>query len=262
MSPVRSPEAHSRSPSQAASLSNDSVHLWNADLGSAAEGMQGSRRTLSREERARAVRFRFARDRERFLAARRVLREILTRYLNTTPSSVPLRQATSGKPFLVPHGHLRFNISHAGSTLLVAVARERELGVDVEWLDADVPVAELAETTLSKPERRILDGLDGERRKVAFLAFWTRKEALVKADGRGLSLPLSDVDVSDPAGRAKLWDDMMGRWTRCTRWLLQTPVIDAAHVAAVAAEGRDWHIARRRWPGDLAGTRAQAHGGG
>ncbi len=246
--------------SRSASLSNDTVYLWRADLDSAAAGLHGLGRSLSKEERVRAVRFHFTSDRERFVAGRGVLREILARYLNTTATGLPLRQATSGKPFLVDHGHLRFNISHTGSTMLVAVARGREIGVDIERFDADVAIGELAETTLSRPERRVLDRLDGESARAAFLAFWTRKEALVKADGRGMSLGLSDVDVSDPAGLVTLWDEMMGGWTRSTRWLLRTPAFDAAHVAAVAAEGRDWHIAPRRWPDDLAETPSESHG--
>lgn len=248
--------------SQAASLSNDTVQLWRADLDSAAAGPHGLGRDLSKEERRRALRFHFATDRERFVAARGVLREILARHLNTTATCLDLRQATSGKPFLVEYPHLRFNISHTSSTMLVAVAREREIGVDIERLDADVAVGELAATTLSGPERRVLDRLDGESRKAAFLGFWTRKEALVKADGRGLSLRLSDVDVSDPAGLVALWDEMRGDWTRSTRWLLRTAACDPAHVAAVAAEGHDWHVAPRRWPEDLSDTPPESHGEG
>jgi len=247
---------------EAASLSNDTVHVWDADLDSAASGHHGLARSLPDEERTRAARFHLAADRERFLAARGVLREILARYLNTTAACLRLRLGSSGKPFLLDHGHLRFNISHTGGTMLVAVAREREIGVDIERLDAHVATEELAETTLSMPERRVLNRLRGESRRGAFLAFWTRKEALVKADGRGLSLQLPDIDVSSPAGLVRLRGETTGGWTRSTRWLLQTPAFDAAHVAAVAAERRDWHIARRRWPEDLADTPSESQGDG
>ncbi len=262
MSVIGSASVDCLSPSRTPVLSNDTVHLWHADLDSAASGLHRLGRSLSKEERRRAVRFHFATDRERFVAARGVLREILARYLNTTATCVHLGQGTSGKPFLLDHRHLRFNISHTWSTMLVAVGREREIGVDIERLDADVAIGDLDETTLSMPEQRVLDRLDGESRRAAFLAFWTRKEALVKADGRGLSLRLSDIDVSAPAGLVKRWDETTGGWTRSTRWRLRTPALDAAHVAAVAAEGRDWHIARRRWPEDLVDTPSESHGVG
>lgn len=263
MSVVGSAAVDSRSPSRAASLSDDAVHLWRAHLDWAATRLHRLGGSLSKEERTRALRFHFATDRERFVASRGVLREILAHYLSTTAGCLHLRAATTGKPFVVDDRHLRFNISHTSRTMLLAVAREREIGVDIEQLDADVAIAELAETTLSMPERRVLDRLDGESGRAAFLAFWTRKEALVKADGRGLSLlRLSDIDVSGPGGLVALWDEKMGSWTRSTRWLIRAPALDAAHVAAVAAEGRDWHIACRRWPEDLAGLPPKSHGGG
>jgi 4'-phosphopantetheinyl transferase len=243
-----------RRASREAWLSNDAVHVWRADLDSAPSRVERLRRNLARDERTRAAGFHFATDRERFVAARGIVREILALYLGTPPVCLRLRQGPTGKPFLVDHRHLCFNLSHARATMLVVVAREREVGVDTERLDADASIGELAETILSKPEQRALDGLEGESRTAALLSFWTRKEALVKADGRGLSLPLSDIDVSDPAGRVTLWHEMLGSWTRCTRWLLRTPPVEAAHVAAVAAEGRNWHITHRRWPEDLADT--------
>ena len=250
------------SPSRAVSLSDDTVHVWCADLDSAASGLNHPSTSLSKEERTRAVRFHFATDRDRFVVARGILRAILARYVNTTATRLRIRQGISGKPFLVDHRHLRFNVSHTSSTMLVAVTREREVGVDIERLDHNIAIEELAEATLSMGERRVLDGLDGKPRRTAFLTFWTRKEALVKADGRGFSLGLCDVDVSDPAGHVTLRDEMMRPWSRRTRWLLQMPAVGKGHVAAVAAEGHDWHIVHRRWPGDLCGHSTESHGDG
>ena len=243
-------------------LSNDAVHLWHVDLDLATPPSTSLRASLAKNERMRAACFRFTPDAERFVAARGLLRAILSRYLNTTGACLRLRQATSGKPFLVDHCHLRFNVSHTSSTMLVAIAREREVGVDIERLDHNIAIEELAEATLSMGERRVLDGLDGKPRRTAFLTFWTRKEALVKADGRGFSLGLCDVDVSDPAGHVTLRDEMMRPWSRRTRWLLQMPAVGKGHVAAVAAEGHDWHIVHRRWPGDLCGHSTESHGDG
>lgn len=261
MAGVASP-ADSSGAGSGALLSDGEVHLWHADLDPATWRLDHLSRSLGKDERDRAARFHFAADRERFVAAHGILREILALYLQSAPVSLRLGEGSTGKPFLVDHRHLCFNVSHTRSTMLVAVARGREVGVDVERLDTNISFGELAETALSKPERRALERLDEKSRAAALLAFWTRKEALVKADGRGMSLRMADIDVSDPAGRVTLWDGMIGAWTPSTRWLLQSPGCEAAHVAAVAAEGRDWQIANRRWPEDFADAPPESQGDG
>ena len=123
-------------------LPNGAVHVWRADLDLETARLHRLGRNLSADEQARAVRFRFARDRERFIAARGLLREVLALYLDTAARRLRFRYGVHGKPFLAEHRDLRFNVSHSLDTMLVAVADKREVGVDIEHVGTDVAVEE------------------------------------------------------------------------------------------------------------------------
>ena len=132
--------------------------------------------------------------------------------------------------------------------MLLAIAHMREVGVDVEGLrNNGVAMEEIAETVLSEPEKQALARFGGEDKRTTFLRFWTRKEAYIKADGRGVSLPLERIDVSAPEGQVAVLDEATGEWRTCTRWELRTLAAGPGYVAALAAEGQDWRLARWRW---------------
>ena len=236
-----------RAPPSQPALQPDLVHVWRSDLDAEAVRPSSLRRSLSADERARGGRFRFARDRDRYFAGRSLLRGILANYLAAQPERLSLRQGSYGKPFVAGHDDFRFNLSHAGATMLVAVACRREVGIDIEQIATDLSVEELADTTLSPAELSVLNACPAEAKQTAFLRLWTRKEAYLKADGRGMSLPLTSVDVSAPGGAVALRDKSAGGWDSSTRWMLQTPAVGPGHVAALAAEGRDWHFTCFRW---------------
>lgn len=240
-----------RAPPPELSLAAGVGHVWRADLGLEAAQMRRLERNLSADERARATRFRFARDREHFIAARGLLREIAALYLDAPAWRLRFGYGAHGKPFLLEaeHDDLRFNMSHSFDTVLVAVANRREVGVDIEHVRADIAVEEIAETVFSEPEKRTLSRFDGEAKRMAFLRFWTRKEAYTKADGRGVSLPLRHIDVSVPGDRVAVLDEPTGRWQACSLWTLQTLAVGPDHVAALAAEGLDWQLSCWQWPG-------------
>ncbi len=230
-------------------LSASEVHVWRAGSGSEAARLRFLERNLSTHERARAARFRFARDRECFITARGVLREIVALYLDTPARQLTFGYGAHGKPFLTnpEHSGLRFNVSHSLDVVLVAVAYEREVGVDVEHARSGLEVGAIADMVLSTPEKRALARLEGEAKRRAFLRFWTRKEAYVKADGRGVSLPLELADVSVPADRVTVLNEVTNKWETCVRWRLQTLVVGADYAAALAAEGHDWQLVCWQW---------------
>jgi 4'-phosphopantetheinyl transferase len=211
-------------------------------------------KNLSADERERASRFRFARDRDRFIGARGLLREILALYLNASPARLSFGYSAHGKPFLAgeEYSTLRFNVSHSFDAMLLAIAHMREVGVDVEGVrnNGVATMEEIAETVLSEPEKQALARLGGEERRMTFLRFWTRKEAYIKADGRGVSLPLERIDVFAPEGRVAVLDEATGEWRTCPRWELRTLAPVPGYVAALAAEGQDWHLALWQWSGE------------
>jgi 4'-phosphopantetheinyl transferase len=245
------PAVDRREPPPNLALPVRTVHVWRASLEDLREAARLRRleQHLSVDERARTARFRFARDREHFVAARGLLREILALYLGVAARRLRFGYGPNGKPFLAEYGTLRFSVSHSLDTVLVAIAHEREVGVDIEYAHAGVAVEEIAETVFSAPEKHALSRLHGEAKRMAFLRFWTRKEAYIKADGRGVSLPLEDIDVSVPADRIAVLDEATSRWRVCTNWTLQTLAAGPDHAAALAAEGQDWRLVRCQWSG-------------
>lgn len=227
------------------------MHVWRAVLGSEAVCLRLLELNLSADERARAARFRFAQDRERFIAARGLLREIVALYLNMAARQLTFGYSVHGKPFLVEpeHSGLRFNVSHSFNVVLVAVACEREVGVDIEHMHPDLEVEAIAETVLSTPEKRALDRFDEEAKRRAFLRFWTHKEAYIKADGRGVSLPLKHINISIPTGQVAITDKITGEWRVCERWTLRNLADGTDYAAALAAEGRSWQLVQWQWSG-------------
>ena len=213
------------------------VHVWAFGLDLAPGRLEALRRWLSSDERQRAARFRFPRDRDRFVAARGQLREILARYLRTTPDALDFAYGPQGKPRLAGHDALRFNLSHSADQALLGVARGQDVGIDLERIAPGVDCERLAVHFFSAAEAAALMAMPVAARPRAFFAGWTRKEAFIKALGGGLAVPLADFDVSlDPAGPARLlrtaWDPQ-----EAAHWSLQAVEAPAGFVAAMAVRG-------------------------
>src|SRR5581483_155459 len=136
----------------------DDVHIWRLSLEGSAALAERLVETLSSGERRRAERFRFARDRDRFVVVRGVLRGLLGRYLDRDPGTLRFRYGPNGKPALRDDGFLRFNVSHSRRIALVAVAAGREVGVDVEEIRGDLDVDGLSRV-FSAAERASLAAL-------------------------------------------------------------------------------------------------------
>ncbi|MDT7808173.1 MAG: 4-phosphopantetheinyl transferase [Acidobacteriota bacterium] len=227
-------------PPRSPRLSADEVHVWRASLMRREEEMMTLLRSLSEDELRRADRFRFPRDQARFIAARGVLREILGRYLRTSPERVRFGYNAYGKPELLDaeeRERLRFNLSHAGSVALFAFASGREVGVDVETLRDDAACAEVAAEFFSRREVETLRALPAHARTRAFYNCWTRKEAYIKARGMGLSLPLDCFDVSLAPGEPAALLATRGTEPEAARWSLREIDVETTYVAAVAVEG-------------------------
>lgn len=155
---------------------------------------------LDTEEQARAARFRFARDRQLYVQAHVLLRRVLSQHAEIAPQDWRFERGRDGKPALCRRHHpalrhLRFNLAHCQGMAAVIVAQGREVGIDVEHLDAIDDPAELAATILAPSEqtewRRIGD--DPIFRRQFLLTRWTLKEAALKATGSGLGRHAPDT---------------------------------------------------------------------
>ncbi len=214
------------------------VHVMAADL----DRLSADAHLLAEDERERATRYRFERDRRRFVAGRAALRRLLADYLDCTPTEVELSYGPHGKPF-VRQPDLSFNVSHSAGCGLFAFAPGFELGIDVELPGCREDDERVAAQFFSPHEVATLRAQPPRRRPVAFLRCWTRKEAYVKARGEGLQLPLRDFDVAfDPAVPAAL---LRTAWSpdEPAQWMLRdVSSLSGGAVAALAARAPEIRV--------------------
>ena len=168
------------------------VHIWKVEL----DRRWHCGDTLLAEEQKRAARLVHPLARGRWSASRAALRHVLGRYQGVAPSRVELKPEPGGKPTLAESSPLRFNLSHSGGRALIAVAWEREVGVDLERIDPRRDVLALARRGLAPDEARTIEGAPAEERSCLFHAAWTRREAIAKCFGGGLPAATPDDPVS------------------------------------------------------------------
>jgi 4'-phosphopantetheinyl transferase len=237
-----------QSPGVELRLPRHEVHVWRARL-DLPQSLAGFLATLAPDEKERAARFHFQKDRNHFIVARGLLRAILSRYLARRPEQLSFSYSAHGKPSLASeHGSdVRFNVSHSHGMALFAFARGRDLGVDLEWVRADVAEEQIAERFFSACEVTALRALPAERQAEAFFNCWTRKEAYIKARGEGLSLPLNQFDVSLAPGEPAALLCTRLEADEVSRWSMTELAPGAGFKAALVVEGRDWRLRRWQW---------------
>jgi 4'-phosphopantetheinyl transferase len=232
-------------------LPPDEVHVWAVGLSAPPEALVRGEAELSPDERERAARFVFPEDRRRFILAHVALRRVLGAYLGRPAGRLAFSAGARGKPSLKEESDawLRFNLSHSRETALIACARGRDVGVDIEWMRDDVGQGEIVERFFSDEERREWAALPAARRREAFFRGWARKEAYVKALGEGLAHPPDAYSVRlDPAAGDALLGDRL-RPGAASAWTLRSvEEVPPGYVAAVAVAGANPRIVTRPWP--------------
>jgi 4'-phosphopantetheinyl transferase len=226
-------------------LHSDEVHVWRSPLDLSEADVYRLWSILAGDERQRAERYFFEKDRRHFVAARGLLRVLLGRYLIQAPQQLRFTYGSHGKPALATDTRgqpLYFNVSHSHGLALYALTRGRELGVDVERIRPAVAQETIAEHFFSSREVTVLRALPIALQSTAFFACWTRKEAYIKAKGDGLALPLDQFDVSlapgEPAALLHTaWDPQ-----EAARWAMQDLAPAPDYRAAVAVAGHDWRL--------------------
>jgi 4'-phosphopantetheinyl transferase len=219
-------------------LHPDRVHVFFADHAAAAATPGRWEPALAPAERARAGAFAFPRERERFVASRGLLRELLGRLAGGDPCAAEILSDPGGKPRLAGscgQGRIRFNVAHSGDLWACAVALHREVGIDVEAVDPSREVSRLAARYFSPAEADALAALPEGERGAAFHRIWTRKEAWLKARGFGLALALDSFEMSHAPGDARLLATRPDP-AEAARWELHDLDIGPGHAAAVALE--------------------------
>jgi 4'-phosphopantetheinyl transferase len=217
-------------------LTAQGVHVWSVALDVPPARLAALERCLAEDERERAARFRFRRDRERFTAARGTLREILGAYLGRAPGDITFVYGEHGKPALAPPlsgGGLAFNLSHAAGVALVALVRGRPVGVDVEAHRPLDDLLAMARSVMTGAELAAFKALPAAARAAAFFTLWTRKEAYMKATGAGFTLPPQSFAVEGLPGAG---------------WTLRDLAVGAGFSACVAVQGPVDPLRFAPWP--------------
>ena len=223
-------------------LGADEVHVWLATLDD--YPADSLRLLLAEDELARAARFHFDKDRNHYTVTRGLLRKLLAAYLSLPAEDLRFSYAEKGKPALEESQRslLNFNLAHSYGMAVYAFARNREVGVDLEFIREDLADEKIAERFFSPSEIDALGKLPAELRNHAFFDCWTRKEAYIKARGEGLSMPLNEFDVSLRPGEAAALLRNHKDPAEVTRWSMQSIAAPAGYVAALVAEGHDWQL--------------------
>ena len=218
-------------------LSEEEAHIWRADL-ELDECFESSfLKLLSPDEKSRAHKFRFAKDRRNFIIARGILRSLIGKYLEINPAEISFQYSEFGKPSIANNNSLRFNISHSQNIALFAFTKKFNIGVDVEFVNPNIEAKDIANNFFSPNEIKKLLLLPEQQQTLGFFNCWTRKEAFIKAVGEGLSFPLHKFEVSlEPDKPAKLlatdWDPKA-----VSNWSIFSMSPGANFVGSLAIEG-------------------------
>jgi 4'-phosphopantetheinyl transferase len=225
-------------------LKKQDVHLWLVQLDDPRLDIECCEELLAAGERDRASRFKFKRDRRRYLVAHAALRSILARYLLVSSRDLEFSSGARGKPKLAPlpgTDTLAFNLSHSHEVALVAVSRQGEIGVDVEYVKRDFPFQAVAERFFSPKEIAALTGLPSQLQSVAFFKCWTSKEAFLKAKGTGLFGELDEVNIILTDHEAVRVNGTL------TDWALSEITINKNYVAAIVVEAGEHELSCYHW---------------
>jgi 4'-phosphopantetheinyl transferase len=224
-------------------ISNDEVHVWLNRLELSTFSIHSFFDILSAEEKNRAASFRSAHDRDRHVIGRAMVRIIVGKLLGIRPNELPLQRDAYGKP-IVPHQintrDVRFNISHSGAFILVALSTGRSVGIDVERISEDFEFEAIAARFFSERERAYLAGMPQPERLNEFFRYWCRKEAYVKAQGAGLSYPFDQFDISAGAVVPLLRTQRERAEAGC--WEIRDIDVGPCYAAALAVEGTDFTV--------------------
>jgi 4'-phosphopantetheinyl transferase len=226
-------------------MNDPSIDLWNVQLDEPHQSHSENLTLLSESEKKRHDRFVSHMDQEHYAAAHASLRRILAGYLKVAPADIAFCVNEHDKPAVEPGcnpDRLEFNLSHSAGLALVAINFIQPVGVDVERVRPLNDHLKLAERHFSPAEISTLKSMGTEVSSHAFIQLWAGKEALIKARGNGLSLPLDRFDldtlIDQPQGSAcTVKDPEDGR-----TWWVSPLNIKEGYVGAICVEGQSARI--------------------
>lgn len=226
-------------------LHHDEVHVWLAEYNTFRSQIPDLHLLLNVEEAKKAAQFYFEKDRRRFIVTHGLLRKLLAGYTNIPAAQLNFHHNAYGKPELSDQPQkatLHFNLSHSHELIVYAFTYAGDIGVDIEYMRADIEYEQLTRRYFSPFENVELRRLPLSQCQQAFFNCWTRKEAYIKARGLGLSLALDSFDVTvRPDDPVKLLASRENA-QEANRWLFASLPMSPQYAGTVIAEGHDWHM--------------------
>ncbi len=226
-------------------LAGDEVHIWVASLEHTAQIVMSFAALLSADEKKRAERFYFAKDRDQFIVGRGLLRKLLGDYLGLAPGHIEFNYGPYGKPALktgdVNHT-LQFNLAHSNGLALYAFCWNLELGIDLEHVRPMASEDDFAAQIFAARESTLIASLTGEQKRQAFFKIWACKEAFFKASGDGLTKPIDQAEITLGAGETVSLVSIAGDSQQAVGWQLQSFQPAANFQAALAFKGDERRV--------------------
>ena len=152
---------------------------------------------LSDQEKEEARKFRTEFLKDQYVLSHGFLRKLLSCYVEREPDYIEYEKNKYGKPFLTHDCRVQFNMSHSKDFAAYIIALDCEVGIDIEWMDKEMNIQDISDLVLSPSELLYLKELSLREKQEKFYTIWTKKEAIIKAIGKGLSYSLQEITVMD-----------------------------------------------------------------
>lgn len=221
------------SPPSFVRLKPNTVHVWTINFAVNDEAFNKYLSLLSEDEKKRASKFKFFKDKRCYVVTKGVLRLLSGHYLNKEAKAICFAYGEYSKPKFKHKTNLNFNVSHSGDSAILGFVYDHTIGVDIEKIKNNFDTFKIAANFFSKKEIAALREIPKPQQHMAFYRCWTRKEAFVKAKGSGLSFPLDSFSVSlDTDLEAELLET---HWDKKEKsdWSYHSFIPDSNYIAAV-----------------------------
>lgn len=233
---IESPQLDSSSPFF---LKGETIQVWQAFVPHLKGRLEELEILLSREERLKAERFFFEKDRSLFVVAHGVLRKLLGRYLDLLPDDVLFEKGPNGKPEIVGLSRpapICFNLSHSHELAVFAFSKQYIIGVDVEHIRRLPDFLSIAQGYFHPEEVDLLIKTPDDKKRDLFYECWTKKEAFIKGTGEGLSRSLDSFAVSLGGGEGLGEIRISGGQGKSKNWSVFSFQPCRGYVGAIAAQ--------------------------
>ena len=228
-------------------LSKQNLHIWSLNFVVNDDAFNRYHSLLSEDEKKRAGKFRFYKDRRCYVVTKGVLRLLSGGYLNKDAKAIAFDYEEYGKPRYKHETNLNFNVSHSGDMAIIGFVYDHTIGVDIEKIKNDFDTFDIAINFFSKKEIAALRKIPKLQQYIAFYRCWTRKEAFIKAKGSGLSFPLDQFSVTlDSDLEANLLETLWDTSEK-DRWQLTSFIPSNDYIAAIIVDSKFNDIQYFNW---------------